>query len=103
MAGLETLHRFLLLSYQPDHGGAEELVVPLELYSLLMDLADGVQILDAFSDDVFANLGVFTSRLAQEDERSLKAWNPVQGEVVQKLSVADVGGRQTILLSSECA
>ena len=103
MAGLETLHRFLVLSYKPDHGGVEELLVPLELYSLLMDLADGVQILDAFSDDVFANLGVFTSRLAQEDERRLNAWNPVDSDVVRHLGVADRGGRQTIFLSSETA
>ncbi|MEG3086294.1 NERD domain-containing protein kinase family protein [Sphingomonas sp. PB4P5] len=103
MAGLETLHRFLVLRYEPDHGGVEELLVPLELYSLLMDLADGVQILDAFSDDVFANLGVFTSRLAQEDERRLNAWNPVDSDVVRRLGVADRGGLQTIFLSSETA
>lgn len=103
MAGLETLHRFLVLSYEPDHGGVEELLVPLELYSLLMDLADGVQILDAFSDDVFANLGVFTGRLAQEDERRLNAWNPVDSDVVRQLGVVDRSGRQAILLSSESA
>ncbi|SEM44688.1 Protein kinase domain-containing protein [Bosea lupini] len=101
VAGLETLHRFLVLRYEPDHGGSEELIVPLELYSLLMDLADGVQILDAFSDDVFANLGVFTNRLAQEDERKLNAWNPVEGNVVRQLSVVDVRNRQTITLSIE--
>lgn len=103
MAGLETLHRFLVLSYEPDRGGVEELLVPLELYSLLMDLADGVQILDAFSDDVFANLGVFTSRLAQEDERRLNAWNPVDSDVVRQLGVLDRSGRQAILLSRESA
>ncbi len=99
VAGLETLHRFLVLGYERDNGGAEQLTVPLELYSLLMDLADGVQILDAFSDDVFANLGVFTSRIAQEDERSLKAWNPVESGAVRELGVADRAGRQTIFLT----
>lgn len=103
VAGLETLHRFLVLRYEPDHGGSEELIVPLELYSLLMDMADGVQILDAFSDDVFANLGVFTRRLAQEDERRLNAWNPVESDVVRQLGVVDVRGRQTITLSSGAA
>jgi serine/threonine protein kinase len=97
--GLETLHRFLVLAYEPAHGGREELIIPLELYSLLMDLADGVQILDAFSDDVFANLGVFTSRLAQEDERALFAWNPVEGDTVHRLGVIDRSGRQTIALT----
>ncbi|MGJ5043079.1 NERD domain-containing protein kinase family protein [Bradyrhizobium sp. HKCCYLRH1062] len=101
--GSETLHRFLTLRFQPTHGGVEELVVPLELYALLMDLADGVQILDAFSDDVFANLGVFTSRLAQENERALNAWNPADGERIYRLSVANRDDRQLILLSQESA
>jgi hypothetical protein len=101
LAGLETLHRFLILRYEPDRGGIEELLVPLELYGLLMDLADGVQILDAFSDDVFANLGVFTSRLAQEDERALNAWNPADSERVHHLDIETRSGRQTILLTNE--
>ena len=74
--GLETLHRYLTLSYRAVDGRTERLTVSLELFALLMDLAEGAQILDAFSDDVFANLGVFTQRLAQENERSLHAWNP---------------------------
>jgi hypothetical protein len=101
MVGLETLHRFLVLRYETDLRGSEELLVPLELYGLLMDLADGVQILDAFSDDVFANLGVFTSRLAQEDERALNAWNPADGERVHRLDIETRAGRQTILLTNE--
>jgi hypothetical protein len=63
-----------------------------------MDLADGVQILDAFSDDVFANLDVFTQRLAQEDERSLRAWNPADEDKVYDISIKDAEGRQTIVL-----
>jgi hypothetical protein len=87
----------------PDHGGMDELRIPLELYSLLMDLADGVQILDAFSDDVFANLGVFTSRLAQEDERALNAWNPADSEKVHHVGIESHSGKQTILLTNESA
>lgn len=101
--GMETLHRYLTLRYSSDHGGIDELRIPLELYSLLMDLADGVQILDAFSDDVFANLGVFTSRLAQEDERALNAWNPADSEKVHHLGIVSRAGRQTILLTNESA
>jgi serine/threonine protein kinase len=101
--GLETLHRYLTLRYVPDHGGMDELRIPLELYSLLMDLADGVQILDAFSDDVFANLGVFTSRLAQEDERALNAWNPADSEKVHHVGIESHSGKQTILLTNESA
>lgn len=96
--GLETLHRFLTLSYCPENSSVERLTVPLELFALLMDLADGVQILDAFSDDVFANLGVFTQRLAQEDERSLQAWNPADEATVYSLRAELRGASQQILL-----
>ena len=99
--GVETLHRYLTLSYRPKQGPVERLMIPLELYALLMDLADGVQILDAFSDDVFANLGVFTQRLAQEDERSLRAWNPADEDAVYAFEVEDHEGRQTIILRPE--
>ena len=99
--GLETLHRYLTLSYRPERGPVERLTVPLELYALLMDLADGVQILDAFSDDVFANLGVFTQRLAQEDERSLRAWNPADEDAVYELEIESRDSRQVIVLQPE--
>jgi serine/threonine protein kinase len=98
---METLHRYLTLRYTSDQGGIDELRIPLELYCLLMDLADGVQILDAFSDDVFANLGVFTSRLAQEDERALNAWNPADTGKVHNLGIESRAGRQTMLLTNE--
>ncbi|MBY5609284.1 protein kinase domain-containing protein [Rhizobium leguminosarum] len=101
--GLETLHRYLTLRYASGQSGKDELRIPLELYCLLMDLDDGVQILDAFSDDVFANLGVFTSRLAQEDERTLNAWNPADAEKVHHLGIENRDGRQTILLTNESA
>jgi hypothetical protein len=66
-----------------------------------MDLAEGVQILDAFSDDVFANLGVFTQRLAQEDERSLQAWNPADENKVYNVAIKDVEGLQAMVLKGE--
>jgi hypothetical protein len=97
--GLETLHRCLTLSYRAADGRVELLIVSLELFCLLMDLADGVQILDAFSDDVFANLGVFTQRLAQEDERSLHAWNPSVEDSVYNIGIEHREAGQTILLS----
>ncbi|MCJ2031317.1 NERD domain-containing protein [Methylobacterium sp. J-043] len=101
--GLETLHRYLVLSYDMTHGAPEELIVSLELYTLLMELADGVQILDAFSDDIFANLSVFTRRLAQEDERTLRAWSPAVGDAVHRLSVEQDRERQTVVLSEGIA
>jgi serine/threonine protein kinase len=101
--GLTTLHRFLILSYRPHAGPTERLVVPLELFALLMDLADGVQIMDAFSDDVFANLGVFTQRLAQEDERSVLAWTPADESRVFVISIEERDAGQTIVLTAEGA
>jgi hypothetical protein len=97
--GLETLHRYLTLSYRAVDGRTEQLTVSLELFALLMDLAEGVQILDAFSDDVFANLGVFTQRLAQEDERSLHAWNPAADNRVLEIGIQHSEAVQTIVLS----
>lgn len=99
--GLETLHRYLRLSYRPPEGPVERLDLSLELFALLMDLADGVQIMDAFSDDVFANLGVFTQRLAQEDERSLKAWNPAEEDTVFRIGVEGRSSGQTIVMKRE--
>jgi serine/threonine protein kinase len=99
--GLETLHRHLVLSYHALDGRTEQLTISLELFSLLMDLAGGAQILDAFSDDVFANLGVFTQRLAQEDERSLHAWNPADESKVYNIAIKDIEGYQSMVLKGE--
>lgn len=99
--GLETLHRFLRLSYGPAVGPTERLDVSLELFALLIDLADGVQIMDAFSDDVFANLGVFTQRLAQEDERALRAWNPAEEDTVFAIGIEQRSAGQTIVMTRQ--
>ncbi|MFN3686435.1 serine/threonine protein kinase [Salinarimonas sp.] len=96
--GVQTLHRHLELSYTARGGRTERLVVTLDLFALLMDLADGMQILDAFSDDVFANLNVFTQRLAQEDERRLRAWNPSQEHAVFTIAIDRDDGVQRIVL-----
>ncbi len=98
--GLETLHRHFALSYRTGGSLEELLIVPFELFALLMDLKDGVQLVDTLSDDVFANLGVFTQRLAQEDERRLLAWNPVTAEVVYELGIRSSDSGQVIQLGS---
>jgi serine/threonine protein kinase len=99
--GLETLHRHLTLTYRSDkHQRTERLTVSLELYALLINLANGVQILDAFSDDVFANLGVFTQRLAQEDERALRAWNPADEDRMYDIGIERREAGQTIVLTA---
>lgn len=96
--GIETLHRGLTLRYRAASGWTEGLEVSLELFTRLMELAEGGQILDAFSDDVFANLSVFTQRLVQEDERSLRAWNPADEARTYSISIEHQGTQQTILL-----
>ena len=101
--GLETLHRYLALIYKPLAGPTERLTISLELYALLMDLADGVQILDAFSDDVFANLGVFTQRVVQEDERTLRGWNPAEEDRVFEIVIDQRNTGQTIILKTDLA
>jgi hypothetical protein len=95
--GLATLHRYLTLRYRTADERLEQLTISLELFALLMDLAEGVQILDAFSDDIFANLGVFTQRLAQEDERSLFGWNPADEDRVYEISIENREAGQTIV------
>jgi len=94
--GLETLHRCLLLTYTAGSGWAETLSIPLELFALLLDLNDGAQLLDASSDDVFANLAIFTQRLAQEDERRLIVWHPSVEEAVFELSARISNAGQVI-------
>lgn len=98
--GLETLHRQLILSYASDAGWKESLAIPLELFCLLLELSAGGQISDALSDDVFANLEIFIQRLAQEDERRLRAWNPVDDQQILEIGVRIVEGRQLIEATS---
>lgn len=97
--GLETLHRYLMLAYATGatgDGRREILSIPLELFALLLDLNEGAQLLDASSDDVFANLSIFTQRLAQEDERRLMAWNPSAEDMVFDLSARAANAGQVI-------
>lgn len=97
--GLEALHRSLVLKYAMDGAGggrSETLSIPLELFALLLEINEGVQLLDASSDDVFANLAIFVQRLAQEDERHLMAWNLSAGDTVFELSARMANAGQVI-------
>ena len=67
-----------------------------ELFHTLLDLESGFQLDDTTSDDLFANLTIFTQRLAQEGEASLFAWNPQDEETIYKISVAKTLGRQLL-------
>jgi hypothetical protein len=97
-SGLETLHRHLVLSYLTANERVERLRISLPLFALLRDLNEGAQLIDAFSDDVFANLNVFTQRLAQEDERSILAWTPANDAAIYSVSIVRSSDGQIINL-----
>jgi len=69
-----------------------------DLFSLLLDLADGYQLMDSSSDDVFANLAIFTQRLAQEDEYVVYAWNPAEESHIYRVATAMDNGIQMLQL-----
>jgi hypothetical protein len=97
-AGVESLHRKLILTYRRDDGAEETLEISFELFALLMDLKDGAQLSDLASDEVFANLSVFTERLAKEDDAQMFAWNPLEEDAVFEIAIQR-NGRQVIAFS----
>ncbi len=84
--GVERLHRQVILIYQYRDGKEERLRLGAELFHLLLELADGYQLGDVSTDDTFANLSIFVQRLVREDERELLAWNPMQDEMIYRIS-----------------
>jgi serine/threonine protein kinase len=100
--GVETLHTHVILTYKFETGHMEELAINAELFHLLMELKDGYQISDTQSDDVFANLSIFKQRLAQEGDRALMAWNPLEGRVFEvKADWAEGAQKLTIEAAAE--
>ena len=74
-----------MLKYKYADGNYEELIIGAELFHILMELKYGIQLSDAASDDTFANLSIFTQRLAHENSREFSAWNPVEEGIVFKI------------------
>lgn len=99
-AAIEWLPNVLRLIYLSHDGRTETLRMGSDLFSLLLDLADGYQLTDSSSDDVFANLSIFTQRLAQEDEREVFAWNPAHDSVVYHVAVRYSAGVQQLVLTN---
>jgi serine/threonine protein kinase len=100
--GVETLHTHVILTYQFEAGHEEHLAINAELFHLLMELKDGYQISDTQSDDVFANLSIFKQRLAQEGDRALMAWNPLEGRAFEvRADWAD--GSQRLMIEGAAA
>jgi len=94
---IPALHRRLRLIYAPQRGGEDVLSMGYELFHTLLELADGHQLSELRSDDLFANLAIFTQRLAQEDEERLLAWNPKAGETVHEIGIRRGGEKQVLV------
>lgn len=87
--GIERLHRQACLIFRYRDGTEERLRLGAELFHLLLELADGYQLGDVSTDDTFAHLSIFVQRLVREDERQLLAWNPMQDELIYRVSTSD--------------
>ncbi len=94
---LERLHTNIELTYKYDDGSYESLILGYDLFYVLMELKDGVQLTDAASEDIFANLSIFTQRLAQEDSRQIFVWNPADEENIYCVEVKIHNGKQLIV------
>lgn len=95
--GLEVLHTHLVLTYRYAKGSEERLPIGLELFHLLLELKDGMQLSGIGQEGVFAHLEIFVQRLAQEDSRELWGWHPEADAGVMRLRVTLQDGRQTLI------
>ncbi|MEY6432483.1 hypothetical protein ABC977_08710 [Thioalkalicoccus limnaeus] len=99
--GLESLHTHLHLVYHYADGSEETLILGLELFHLLLELKDGMQLSGVGEEGIFANLEIFTQRLAGEDARELRAWHPSDDQQICRVRVIAREGRQ-ILVREPC-
>lgn len=95
--GLEVLHTHLELTYRYSDGNEEHLPIGLELFHLLLEIKDGMQLSGIGQEGVFAHLQIFVQRLAQEDSRELWGWHPDAHAEVVRLRVGLHDGRQTLI------
>ena len=84
---LPVLPRRLDLVYLAANGREDVLSMGYELFHLLLSLASGEQLSELRSDDLFANLAIFTQRLAKEEEGHLLAWNPKSNSTLYRLGI----------------
>lgn len=94
---LPALPRRLRLVYRAVAGVNDELAMGYELFHTLLCLAEGEQLSALRSDDLFANLSIFTQRLAKEDEGHLLAWNPKADATVHRLNINRSTTRQVLV------
>jgi len=94
--GIENLHTHLILSYHYTDGTEENLILGAELFQILLELKEGIQLTDKASEDIFVNLSIFTNRLAQENSRELYAWTPQEEGSVFKVDIVIKSDAQVI-------
>jgi serine/threonine protein kinase len=90
------LPRQLRLVYRGASGHEDALLMGYELFHTLLSLASGEQLSELRSDDLFANLAIFTQRLVQEDEGHLLGWNPKTDATVFRLAIRRHATRQVL-------
>lgn len=93
---LPVLPRRLNLIYRAADGREDSLSMGYELFHTLLSLASGEQLSELRSDDLFANLTIFTQRLAKEDEGHLLAWNPKSDSTTHRLAILRTADRQVL-------
>ena len=91
------LPRRLRLIFTCECGREETLPLGYALFATLLRLAAGEQLSEARSDDLFANLQIFTQRLAQENNRSMLAWSPKEDDKLHYLSLRLQDGKQALV------
>ena len=95
--GLERLHTHLHLIYRYADSSTETLIIGLEIFHLLLELKDGTQLSGVGEEGVFANLEIFTQRLASEDARELHGWHPGDEQGLFRVRVVPREGRQVLV------
>jgi serine/threonine protein kinase len=93
---LPVLPRRLNLVYRAADGREDVLSMGYELFNTLLSLASGEQLSELRSDDLFANLAIFTQRLAKEDEGHLLAWNPKSDSTLYRLGIQRSASHQVL-------
>jgi hypothetical protein len=83
---VDRLHCQASLIYRYRNGREEPLRLGAELFHLLLELGDGYQLGDVSTDDTFAHLSIFVQRLVREDGSEMLAWNPIQDELIYRVS-----------------
>jgi serine/threonine protein kinase len=97
-SAITLLPRRLSLVFTCHDGRKETLPLGYALFATLMRLAAGEQLSETRSDDLFANLQIFTQRLAQEDNRSMLAWSPKEDDKLHRLRLQMRDGKQALVL-----